>query len=108
MGDDMVTIKEARVPSRWRIASAGTIVMLCLGTVYSWSLFTRPLMAAFGWTSLQVSMVFAMNIFALGCGAVLGGRWQNRAGPRRVATTDVVLWAIGNVLAGVGTMALDY
>lgn len=37
-------------PNRWVIAVAGMIVMICLGTVYSWSLFTRPLIASFGWS----------------------------------------------------------
>lgn len=82
--------------------------MLCLGTVYSWSVFARPLAAGFQWSSLRVSMVFAVNIFSLGWGAVCGGRWQDRAGPRIVALTGVALWGLGNLLAGLGTAHLGY
>ncbi len=89
--------------NRWAIAIAGTIAMACLGTVYSWSIYTQPLIAGFGWSNTTTTWAFAISIFFLGVGAILGGRWQDRAGPRPVAITGVVLWGIGNVLAGLGT-----
>jgi MFS family permease len=92
--------------NRWVIALAGTISMACLGTVYSWSLFTQPLVAGFGWSNTTTTWAFAWAIFFLGVGAVIGGRWQDRVGPRRVAVTGVVLWGLGNLLAGLGTATL--
>ncbi|HEX9048926.1 MAG TPA: OFA family MFS transporter [Anaeromyxobacter sp.] len=89
--------------NRWAIAVAGTIAMICLGTVYSWSLFTQPLIAAFGWSNTTTTWTFALAIFFLGVGAIVGGRWQDRRGPRPVAVTGVVLWGIANILAGLGT-----
>ena len=89
--------------NRWAIAVAGTIAMICLGTVYSWSLFTQPLIAAFGWSNTTTTWAFALAIFFLGVGAILGGRWQDRRGPTPVAITGVVLWGVANVLAGLGT-----
>jgi len=92
--------------NRWAIAVAGTIAMICLGTVYSWSIFTQPLIAAFGWSTTTTTWAFALAIFFLGVGAIIGGRWQDRSGPRPVAITGVVLWGVGNVLAGLGTAHL--
>jgi MFS family permease len=92
--------------NRWAIAVAGTVAMICLGTVYSWSLFTQPLVAAFGWSNTTTTWAFALAIFFLGVGAIVGGRWQDRRGPRRVAVTGVVLWGVANVLAGLGTRSL--
>ena len=89
--------------NRWLIALAGTIVMICLGTVYSWSLFTRPLIAGFLWSNTDVSFAFSIAIFFLGVGAVIGGRWQDRVGPRTVTIVGVVLWGVGVLLAGIGT-----
>jgi MFS family permease len=89
--------------NRWVIALAGTVVMVCLGTVYSWSIFTQPLIAAFHWSNTTVTWTFAFAIFFLGVGAVIGGRWQDRSGPRVVAITGVILWGLGNILAGLGT-----
>ncbi len=89
--------------NRWWIALAGTISMICLGAIYSWSIFTQPLIASFGWSNTTTTWAFAWSIFFLGVGAVVGGRWQDRVGPRRVAVVGVLLWGIGNVLAGLGT-----
>jgi MFS family permease len=77
--------------------------MVCLGTVYSWSLFTQPLVAAFGWSNTTTTWTFALAILFLGVGAILGGRWQDRSGPRPVVVTGTVLWGLGNILAGLGT-----
>src|SRR5712671_5124493 len=92
--------------NRWAIALAGTVAMACLGTVYSWSIFTQPLIASFGWSNTTTTWTFAIAIFFLGVGAVIGGRWQDRSGPRIVAVTGVIVWGLGNVLAGLGTARL--
>lgn len=92
--------------NRWLIALAGTVIMICLGTVYSWSLFTRPLLAAFRWSNTDVSWAFAIAIFFLGIGAVAGGRWQDRVSPRTVTIVGVLLWGLGVLLAGIGTPGL--
>jgi MFS family permease len=95
---------EARtMKNRWLVAVAGTVTMVCLGTVYSWSVFTQPLRAAFGWSATTTTWAFALAIFFLGVGAIIGGRWQDRAGPRPVVVTGAILWGLGNVLAGLGT-----
>jgi MFS family permease len=92
--------------NRWAIAVAGTVAMICLGTVYSWSLFTQPLIAAFGWSNTTTTWAFALAIFFLGVGAIIGGRWQDRRGPRPVAMTGVILWGVANILAGLGVRSL--
>jgi len=89
--------------NRWLVALGGVVLMACLGTVYAWSVYTQPLQAAFGWTSTQATAPFSIAIFFLGVGAVIGGRWQDRAGPRPVALTGALLWGAGNLLAGLGT-----
>ncbi len=89
-------------PNRWAIAWSGVVVMILAGTVYAWSNFTQPLIASFGWSATQASLVFGLAIFFIGVGAVVGGRWQDRVGPRTVTVTGIVLWGIGNLLAAVG------
>jgi MFS family permease len=89
-------------PNRWAIAWSGVIVMILAGTVYAWSNFTQPLIASFGWSATETSLVFGIAIFFIGIGAVVGGRWQDRVGPRNVTLAGIVIWGIGNVLASVG------
>jgi MFS family permease len=89
--------------NRWLVGIAGLLLMTILGAIYSWSLFTQPLIASFGWSNLTTTWTFALSIFFLGLGALAGGRWQDRIGPRKVALAGVVLWGTGNMLAGIGT-----
>src|SRR5450759_295974 len=88
--------------NKWTVALAGTIVMMTLGSIYSWSLFTQPLIAAFGWSHSATTLAFFLAIFSVGIGAVIGGRWQDRVGPRPVALTGVAFWGGGNILMGLG------
>ncbi len=44
-----------RLPNRWGIAVAAVIMQICLGAVYGWSVFVRPLINAEHWTLTQVS-----------------------------------------------------
>jgi OFA family oxalate/formate antiporter-like MFS transporter len=88
--------------NKWTMALAGTIVMMTLGSIYSWSLFTQPLIAAFGWSNTATTFAFGLAIFSVGIGAVIGGRWQDRVGPRPVTLTGVALWSGGNILMGLG------
>jgi OFA family oxalate/formate antiporter-like MFS transporter len=90
--------------NRWAIAAAAAVVMTTTGTVYSWALFTQPLLVAFRWDVTATTWTYAIANFCLAAvGAVVGGFWQDRVGPRRVAMVGVVLWGLGNVLAGWGT-----
>jgi MFS transporter, OFA family, oxalate/formate antiporter len=92
--------------NRWGIALAGIIVMLCLGTVYSWSIYTNSLIAGFNWSTQDATIPFELAIFFIGIGAVFGGRWQDRVGPRTVTIVGALIWGVGVLLAGLGTQAL--
>jgi MFS transporter, OFA family, oxalate/formate antiporter len=91
--------------NRWGIALAGVVVMLCIGTVYSWSLFTNSFVAGMGMSTQDATLAFELAIFFLGVGAVIGGRWQDSVGPRTVTIVGILLWGIGVALAGFGTEA---
>jgi OFA family oxalate/formate antiporter-like MFS transporter len=88
-----------RLPNRWGIAAAAVIMQICLGAVYGWSVFVRPLINSEHWTLTQVSLNFTLAIVFLGAGTVIGGLWQDRVGPRRVATVAGILYGIGYMVA---------
>jgi MFS family permease len=80
--------------------------MATIGTLYSWSIFTQPLLVAFHWDVTTTTWAYATANFCVAAvGAVAGGFWQDRVGPRRVALTGITLWGTGNLLAGLGTAA---
>jgi MFS family permease len=95
------------IPTRWVIAIAGTVVMVTIGCLYSWGLFTQPLLVAYGWDLRTTTWAYAIANFSVAAvGAVIGGFWQDQAGPRKVAMVGVALWGMGNMLAGLGTSVL--
>lgn len=100
----MVAIESPQVtalPRREMVAAAGVVMQTVLGTVYAWSVFKKPLMAAHGWTSAQVGLTFTLVIFCIGVAAALGGRFVDRAGARRVAALAAAMFGLGTLLAGV-------
>lgn len=83
---------------------AASAVMLIIGTLYSWAIFTQPLLVLFHWNLTTATFAFAVANFSLATvGAVVGGFWLDRAGPRKVALVGISLWGVGNLLAGLGT-----
>lgn len=90
---------------RWRIAAAGTVLQLCLGTVYAWSYFQRPLAERYGWSNAQVAWAFSLAICFLGLAAAWGGMNLPRIGPRRLAMAGGTLFGGGYLVAA---MALKF
>jgi len=86
--------------SRWLIAAAAVVMQLCLGTVYAWSVFKKPLMAAHGWTETSTQITFMICIGMIGVCAAFGGALVDKKGPRIVATIGGILFGIGTMLAG--------
>ena len=86
--------------NRWGIAVAAVIMQICLGAVYGWSVFVKPLIGAEHWRLTDVSLNFTLAIVFLGFGTVIGGLWQDRVGPRKVATVAGILYGVGYLVAG--------
>src|ERR687883_1195552 len=84
---------------RWFIALAAVLVQLALGAVYAWSVFNKPLQAEFGWSKSQVVIPFETAIGTIFIGSLVGGRIQDRVGPRPVALAGVGLYSVGIMLA---------
>ena len=88
------------LPNRWGIAVAAVIMQICLGAVYGWSVFVKPLIGVEHWRLTDVSLNFTLAIVFLGVGTVIGGLWQDRVGPRKVASVAGILYGIGYMIAG--------
>lgn len=93
-------IERSLQKSRWGIAVAAVVMQLCLGTVYAWSVFRKPLMAAHGWTETATQVTFMICIGTIGICAALGGAFVDKKGPRIVATVGGILFGLGTMLAG--------
>jgi OFA family oxalate/formate antiporter-like MFS transporter len=67
--------------------------------VYAWSVFNGPLQDQFGWSKAEAVLPFEVAIGTIFIGSLLGGRIQDKRGPRPVALGGVVLYSIGIMLA---------
>ncbi|MEI7733621.1 MAG: OFA family MFS transporter [Verrucomicrobiota bacterium] len=85
--------------NRWVIAISGTVLQLCLGTIYAWSYFQKPLVETYHWSNTQVAWVFSLAICCLGLAAAWGGLNLARFGPRTLAMAGGLLYGSGNLLA---------
>lgn len=87
--------------NRWLILVAGVLVQLAIGAVYAWSVFAKAIQShdAFGWSKAQASVPFEVAIGMIFVGSFIGGRIQDRSGPRTVALTGGVIYSLGVILA---------
>ncbi|HPL62642.1 MAG: OFA family MFS transporter [Syntrophales bacterium] len=92
--------KENLESKRWLIAGAAVIMQLCLGTVYAWSVFKKPLMGVHQWAETETQMAFIIFMFTVGVAAAFGGTLVDKKGPKFVATAGGVLFGIGTLLSG--------
>ena len=59
--------------NRWLIALSAVGIHICIGSVYAWSVLTKPVMAAMGLSLGQTTWAFSIAILFLGLSAgVLG------------------------------------
>lgn len=84
--------------NRWFVAIMGTVLQLCLGTVYAWSFFQNPLVNNYGWTNSQVAWAFCFAICFLGFAAAWGGINLPKFGPKKLAVTGGILYGLGYLI----------
>ncbi len=93
------------IPNRWRIPIGAVLVHVCIGSVYAWSTFNRPIQALFPdapWWFSPPYTTFTTALALLGLSAAFGGPWVERRGPRVAAATAAVFFGTGLVIGGFG------
>lgn len=86
---------------RWIVALAGMIIMLCSGAVYIWGVFQGPLVEMFGWSQAVAALTFSVTLGIFAMGTIVGGRIQDKFGPREVAS-------VGGLMIGLGVFLASY
>jgi MFS family permease len=91
--------------SRWLIPVAAVAIHICIGSVYAWSTFNRPIHALFPndpWWFSPPYTTFSTALILLGLSAAFGGNWVERRGPRAAATAAAILFGTGLIIGGIG------
>jgi MFS family permease len=103
-GDRTSSAREV-MPNRWRIPIGAVAVHICIGSVYAWSTFNRPIQAMFPdqpWWFSPPYTTFTTALVLLGLSAAFGGPWVERRGPRAAATAAAIFFGIGLMIGGIG------
>jgi len=96
--------------NRWLIPLAAVLVQICIGSVYAWSTFNRPINALFpasaadSWLAWFKApyITFSAALVLLGLSAAFGGPWVERRGPRAAATAAAAFFGAGLLIGGLG------
>ena len=85
----------------WVVVVAGLCINLMFGVLYAWSIFSANLSSMYQWTGFQASLPYTVAIVVFALVMLVGGKLQDRFGPRIVATTGGALTGLGLVLSSI-------
>ncbi len=86
--------------NRWLIALAAIGIHISIGSVYAWSVLTRPIMAAMGWSLKETTWTFSLAILFLGLSAGLLGSVAEKMGPKKSCLWSTLFFGIGMLGTG--------
>lgn len=96
----------SRGPShRWVVLAGAVCVQVVIGGVYAWSVFGKALQHpdALGLSKIAASVPFEVAVGMIVVGTFVGGRLQDRHGPRPVALAGIATYATGILLSSLAT-----
>ncbi len=81
--------------NRWLIALSAIGIHMSIGSVYAWSVLTRPVMETMGLTLSETTWAFSIAILFLGMSAGFLGPLVERMGPSRSGMVSAAFFAAG-------------
>jgi MFS family permease len=72
---------------------------MCIGQVYGFSVFNKPLTLALGADITKVQFAYQIALMMLGVSAAVFGKWVERSGPRKTMVASLLLFCGGLVLS---------
>ncbi|SKC89750.1 L-lactate MFS transporter [Maledivibacter halophilus] len=93
--------------NRWFVVLGAVLLQMCIGAIYTWSLFNQPLMDKFNWESNEVVLTYSIAIFVFAFATIFSGRLQDKIGPRKIATIGAILYGGGLILASTATSIIQ-
>jgi OFA family oxalate/formate antiporter-like MFS transporter len=99
----------AKAINRWIPVLACVIIQLCLGTAYIWSVFQSGIaVKLFQGDNAAAALTFSLLLGVLTVGSTIGGRLQDRIGPKPVIMWGGVILGAGFFLASFATSAAPW
>jgi len=84
---------------RWIYVFLGIIIMMCLGTVYSWSVFRIPIEKLFDIGSTQSGLPYMVSLVFYAFFMFVTGKFLDKYSPRIIISIGALLVALGWILS---------
>ncbi len=92
--------------NRWLVPPAAIAVHMCIGQVYGFSVFKKPLARTLGitvpisgdWSEADVGVAYSIALALLGLSAAFFGKWVERSGPRKTMLASMLCFCSGLIL----------
>lgn len=81
--------------NKWLIVLAAIGIHISIGSVYAWSVLTKPIMQAMGFSLKEVTWTFSLAILFLGTSAGFLGTYVEKYGPRRSGLVSMCFFVSG-------------
>ena len=81
--------------NRWFIAGSAVGIHICIGSVYAWSVLSKPLMQEFGVGLKEIQWTFSLAILFLGLSAAFIGGYVEKVGPRKAGLLSTLFFCTG-------------
>ncbi|MCB1277632.1 OFA family MFS transporter [Prosthecobacter sp.] len=88
--------------NRWLVPPAALAVHMCIGQVYAFSVFNKPLSAELGVPVSSVQWAYQIALVMLGLSAATFGKWVERSGPRKTMIAACACFCGGLLLTALG------
>lgn len=88
--------------SRWLVPPAAVAVHMCIGQVYAFSVFNKPLSTELGVPISSVQWAYMIALVMLGLSAATFGKWVERSGPRKTMLAACLCFCGGLLLTALG------
>jgi MFS transporter, OFA family, oxalate/formate antiporter len=89
------------LPAKGRITLvASFFIMLCLGGIYTWSVFVPELKAVYGFSTSQTQLVFGMVIAIFPITMILAGKFLKGLTPSQTGLLSAAFFFSGNMMSG--------
>ena len=96
--------------NRWWVPPAALAIHLCIGQIYAYSVFNKPMTQILGisestsadWKLTTLGWIFSIALFTLGASAAIFGKWLERVGPRKAMFASALCFCGGFFIAALG------
>ena len=99
---------DIKVKNRYGMLAAGMLVQLCAGIIYMWSVFKGPVSQHLEWDPAKAALTSSIMLAVFVLGIILGGRAQDKIGPKIVTTAGSIMLSLGIILTAMVTKEIPW